>query len=802
MFFDDLRSAARSLSRAKVLTAVLLVSLGTGTGANAAVFSVVQALLFRAPEGVQASGRLVSIYTSQYDGSTYGPSSFDDYSAMPPAAGDLEGLAAYDDRANANVAIGDHTQMTRVAMVSGNFFSLLRMTPREGRLPGPTETAAVISSALWESAGSPADVLTRLVTVRGTSYPIVGITPSRFRGLQAGRSTDVWIPLDPAAAGGRGDRRFSLIGRLRPGGDIDTLQQHLATLAETLADQHPATNRGSSTDPEDPRRMTAVSYSPLQPDARAEATVLAWLITATVLLLLAGACVNAGTLLLSRGFARRRDLAVKMALGAPRKRLVRQLVAESLLIAVGSGAVGLLFAHWTLTFIPTLFAPEQAALLDTGLPAGLMIGTLVVAVIAGVLFGIIPALDATSAPAVIALRADSGGITEGGGLGRRLRSALVAAQIALSTVLLMSAVILKGSLDATLSADRDFPADRVVLVSAETPGRFTDQLRGLVFQNTAVQVLRKHEGVKAIGWSSVAPLNTGTLTNFRVRAGTALASDDVAMELHVVTPSYFETMDMEIVEGRGFTDGDGALSTPVAIVDETFARRYFGGVAAGHSLVEADDTSHRIVGVVRVRRFRTMQEAAKPMVFFPLRQRYQAQGHFVVVTHAPAATALDWVTRALRRIDDKIGIQRAVTLEAHLTDVLAIDRMTTTLVGACGVLALLMAMVGVYGVMSDAVQRRTREIGLRVALGAARRQVARLVFSEVAWLAIAGFAAGTALALAAERLLRTAIAAPTSLDIVRLSAAPLMLALVIAVASLVPLLRALRVSAATALRTE
>ena len=272
--------------------------------------------------------------------------------------------------------------------------------------------------------------------------------------------------------------------------------------------------------------------------------------------------------------------------------------------------------------------------------------------------------------------------------------------------------------------------------------------------------------------------------------------------MNVVSASYFDALGVRLVEGRLFEARDQALSAPVAIVDELLARRYFGSVAAGQHLLDAEGTRYEIVGVVRGRRFRTLQDAPRATVYYPVSQHYVPQGNLFVVSRGDAAPLVAALPEILTRIDTGVTITRVVTLDKHLSEALAIDRLTTTLVGICGVMALLMAVIGVYGIMNDAVQRRTREIGLRVALGAARSQVAKLVFIEAVYVSIAGLVAGTVIALIAAQVAGVFVSGLPGWGLKTLGAPPVLLALIIALAAVLPLRRALAVSASIALRAE
>ena len=793
----------RSVSRAKALTAVLLVSLGIGTGANAAVFSVVDALLFRAPAGITAAGGLVAIHTSQYDGSPFGPSSLPDFESVPQSVSAFTSLAAVDDTVRTNVRIGDWVHFTRVSAVSAQFFTTLGLEAEIGRVPSAAELrdnflVAFISHEVWHAAGRPAlDTLT--VMVRELRYRVVGVGPERFRGLYAARFSDVWIPLADRTPR-RGERRLSIIARLRNGGSIDEANAQLLMLSQSLAASYPDTNLGTQLDLAAPRRIAAIPYSPLDPEGRAQSAVIAAIVTGAVVLLLVSACLNAGTLLLSRGFARRRELAVKMALGAPRPRLIRQLLLESLLVALGGAALGLLFADWTMSAIPSLFSPEQAAMLDTSLRPSFILLTVLAGCVAGALFDIAPAFHATSGSAALALRADAGSVSgpQGGAL---LRSLLVGVQLAVSTVLLLATALLIGSLRFALNADATFLSNNVAIVSLEHPGRFTNQILGLGYHRSALASLQKLPEVQTVGWTSIAPLLQAPRDDFRIQAGAAL-TESVELDVTVISGEYFAAAGIELIEGRAFTTADGALSDPVAIVDERLARRYFGPIAVGHYLVASDGVRYKIVGVVRPKKYRALQDASRTTIYYPIFQHYQAQGHLLIQTKGDAAPHLAALERLLTRLDDRVAIQKVSTLERHLGDALSVERLTTTLVGLCGVLALAMAVLGAYGVMNDAVQRRTREIGLRVALGAAGHQVARVVLKDVLVVLLAGLGGGVVLSILLRRLIGLSVSQLPAFDVPTLTSAPALLTLIVALAAIFPLRRALRVSASVALRAE
>lgn len=804
--FEDVRYAARSVARAKGLTAVLVLSLALGTGANAAVCGIVYRLLFSAPPGVAGARTLVSIYTSEYSGAPYGRSSHPDYLSIASRRSVGE-VAAADDNTVANVRLGEMVVSARVASVTPNFFDVLRMEPHAGRFFDSSDTSsqfppAVVSTALAQTLAGGSQIVGKTVTAGAASFIVVGIAPPRFRGMQAARLADVWVPLGstPGMAD-RGDRRLSLI--VRRAVDMDAVERELKAITEALAEQYPETNRGALADPNAPRRLLAVPYSPLDPAARTQAALIATVIVGAVALLLVSACVNAGVLLLARAEARRREIAVKMALGASRRRLARQLLVESLLVSLTGGAVGLLFAVWIGMVVPSLFAPEQAQLLDTRVDPLLFLLTIGIGVIAGAAFGIAPAVQGTSAPAASALRADSGGISEEPS-GSFTRSLLITGQLALSTVLVVATGLMIRGLSHALAGDFGVQAENVAVLAIENPGgscRTYSALRGARFHDALADRLPKAPGIQSVGWAAVPPLGRGTVRRYSIYAG-AKTVDRVDLIVNVVTPQYFSTLGIPLVEGRFFDAGDRALTEPVVIVDELLARRNFGARAVGEHLVDPSGERLRIVGVVRSGRYRTLQESPQPTVYVPLAQEYLPCGFLFVRTASDPALQLPRIVAELRKIDGDVTITRSTTLELHLADALVVDRLATTVVGLCGMIALIMGTIGVYGAMSDAVRKRTREIGLRVALGAGRRDVVTLVAAEAISVTAAGVLVGIAGALGIERLGATLVHGLPALDAAMLLRAPAILVLVVAGAAALPLRRALAVNPSVALRAE
>jgi predicted permease len=795
----DARTAVRALSRAKGLTAVVLISLAIGTGANVSVINVAYGLLFGAPPGVTDPSRLLDIYTSRYDGATFGPSSFLDLQSIAAANAGLEAVAGLDDEATARVTQGANEAVARVGAVSPHFFQVLRIVPAQGRALDERDVnaepkRAMLGVELWRTIGGGELAAGQTIDLDGESFSIVGILPSGFRGLRAGRPIDVWVPMDPSiASSSRGYRRLSAIARLGANARLEDVHRALGSLGEKLAKQFPDTNRGSGRNPEEARRLTAMPYSRLDPANRKQTAVVAIIITTALVLLLASACVNAGSLLLSRALARRREVAVKMALGASRGLLIRQFVAETVILTASAGVLGTVFAIWTLQVVPSLFAPEQASLLDIRLDVRAIAATIGIAVAAGLIFGLVPAVQGTAESPAMALTADTGQTSEQQGRSR-VRAGLVIAQLALSVVLLVGATGLSSTLSAALEGDLGLTARNVAVFAVKTPGTTQNQIG-------SADALRDLNFVRSVAWASAPPLTRGAMRRFDIETGAGRGSvESVELNVNVVSPNYFRTVWLAVIEGRGFNANDHGLADPVVLVDEETTRRYFGGTPIGRFLRDAQGRRQEIVGVVRSGRYRTLQESVPPTIYYPTSQEYLARGYIVVRTDADPTPVLESLRRRLTLAG--MAIEQASTLEARLLETLALDRVVTRLVGACGVLALTMATLGVYGVINDAVRRRTREIGVRIALGAGPVQVAKLVLLEALLLAMVGIGAGMAAAAVVGRAAASLISDLPSFTAGAAIGAPSMLVVVVVAAAAVPLVRALRVSPSTALRAQ
>jgi putative ABC transport system permease protein len=774
-----LRSAVRHIASAPWLTAVIVVSMALGTGANAAVYSAVDALLFRAPPGVVGAARLVDLYTSQMNGGTFGNSSYPDYLSIAATAS-LAAAAAVEEGEVETVRVGDANVTARAAAVSSGFWPLLGMPP----VP---PTAAVISEDLWRSLGSDPSIVGGTAKIGAREYVIAAVAPRGFRGLHLDRVFDVWVPLDAPEGRGRGDRRLAVIGRVAATVPIAHLQHELDALAASLAAAHPATNKGTLRNPEEPRRITAAAYARLGPGLRRRATLFGSALLGSTTLLLLSACVNAGQLLLSRGMARRTELVIKIALGASRPRLVREAVLEGALLAMTGTVAGVLAAAWTASSIPALFAPEHASLLDTHVQRWVIAATLGTGLLAGLVFALTPALVSTRGLTPAALRSDTAGLGERYG-GARLRMLLVGVQLALSTIFLIASVLIVRFCDTTLAVDRSPALGPLVLASIETGSED--------YRTRALPRLQALPSVASVGWVAVPPLASPVRQQFRIHEGALTELVDV--DVNFASADYFRAMYIPAIEGRLFSPQDERPDADVVLVNEALALRYLAGRATGRSLVGANGRTVTIIGSVQTRSYRTFEGAQRPMVYFPI-SRSIARVFYAAVRFRPPAThperdvAATLAAAGTARLD-------VVDFQVFLARALAPDRLIGTLIGACGGISLSLALIGVYGVMIDAVHRRRREFGLRSALGAGPTHIVAALVGSNLTPAVAGIAAGVAGALLLSRLAASVVYGLPEIDAVLVGEVIILLLLVVLASVVGPARRAVQVSPLLALR--
>jgi putative ABC transport system permease protein len=804
---NDIRYAVRAMLRAPGWTAMAVVTLALGTGANTAVFGFVDALLFRPAPGVRAPGGVVAVFTSDFSSGPYGASSYPDFISIAGGIQAFERTAAEDDSLVAPVRIGDEMERVGISRVSGEYFSVLGLVPNPGRAIADADaatgaTVAVVSDEFWRRAlGAQASAIGSTVKVNDKAVTVIGVAPPRFRGLNLGRAIDLWLPLtpQPPSPEERGNRGVSVIARLKPGHSARDAQPELTALAAQLARDFPKTNLGTLDRPREPRPMVVTPAYRIGPAFRGQVMALSAVLMGGVGLVLVLACANVASLLLSRATARAREIAVRRALGAGSGRLLRQLLTETAVLAFAAGGVGLIVTAWTTDVLPSFFPAQQAALLESSPGWHVFVYAIAVAGLSSLLVGLLPAIRSIRPPLAAALRGHGGDISDRAG--SRLRSTLVSAQVAIACVLLVGAGLLVQSVARTLDADLGMSTRDAVLASVELPATWTPAA-GLAYYDEARARIAALPGVESAAWSRSLTLARTSRRRFDPEGYAGVPGEDRELNVNYASAGYFETLGIPLRDGRTFTSADVSGGLRVVVVNETLARKYFRGPAAGKRLTDSSGNLLQIVGVVGDTKYLTVADAPPPLVYYPLTQQYLTRMTLIVRTALPSERLGETVRRELRAVNADAAVFATTTLRTQVQTALGAERLTASLVSVCGLLALVLAVVGLYGAIAYLVARRTREIGVRIALGATPEHVLVLVVGQGLWIAGAGIVAGMVCAAVAARAVPLGLYGVTPLDPRTYAAVTTALLVTAALAAFVPARRAVRIDPARALAQD
>jgi predicted permease len=822
-FSDDLRHAAKSVARHPGFSAMVVAAIALGIGLNTAAFSLVDALLLRAP-AVDAPDRLVRVYSSVAgDFLSHTPMAFPDYEALRDRTRSFVAMAA---SAWYPLALerGAGSELVMAEVVTANHLPLLGVAPFLGRgfdpaedRPGSPSQVAILSHDGWlrHFAGA-ADAVGREVRLNGRPFTVVGVMPPGFRGLVPGFSPDLWLPIHAAVSiptgvtisfGGvtpglertadRAQRWVWVIGRLRPGSSVEQSASEVAALARQLAREHPATNER--------RAFIAVAAGDVRlapgidRDVWAGSLLVMGVFVAGLLL----ASVNVASLFLARAIGRRREIATRLALGARQRQLVRQLLLEGLLLALAGGGLGLLLAQALNATLGRIGLPLAAAVswpLELVLAPSLDLRVLcfasIAAVLSAVIFALLPAVEATR-PDLVAMLRDLGAAASGRS-SRGLREALVAVQVAVSVVLLAAAGVALRSLVDTAGVDPGFDPERAasVTLSPDLIGYRMDDAEDLF--SRVRQRVSELPGVRSVALASHLPLTAAiNFGSARPEADDRVRESPV--DLASVGPGYFGTMRIPLVAGRPFTEHDGPTAPRVVIVNETLARRFWPGSGAlGQRLSDGSE----VIGVVRDGKYRTLAEAPRPFLYRSLRQDRRGTQTLVVRTEGDPRPLLSAIRHAVGDLDPRVPVGNPRTLDGSLADALFLPRAAAALLGFFGALGLLLAAVGILGVIAYLASARTREIGLRLALGATRRAVLHWILRRGLAPVAAGLVVGIAMSVSAARGLSGFFTGIWPMDLPALLVAVSLLAVAAVAAGLVPAWLAASLEPAAALRHE
>ena len=809
---QDIRYGLRMIGKAPGFTLLATLALALGICANTTIFSFINGLILRPLTSVKDPDRLVAVFTADYSSGLYSGSSYPDYVDLRDQADVFENLAAFDQTV-LNASGESEAERLRGFVVTGNYFDVLGVRAQLGRTLQPPDdqpanaTPVVISDSLWQRrfSADPA-VVGKTLRLNDKLYTIVGVTEPSFRGVRLGAPPEFWLSTTASpelTRGGRADRGIQLVGRLKPGVTVAQAQTQLTTIAARLAQAYPETNLGILDRPNEPRPMTVVSESRVGPEAQVAIKRASLLLFAVVGLVLLIACANVANLLLARASVRRREIAVRLALGASRGRLIRQLLTESLLLALLGGVAGLLATQWTVRLVPQFFPANDLGGLDLSVDWRVLVFTLGVSLLTGLLFGLAPALQATRLNLLPALKAEA---SVYGQRRRRitLRDALVIAQLAMSLVLLVSAGLFVRSLRQALTFDPGFAADNLLAASMETRSARLSEQQGQEFFQQTLERAGSLPGVQSATLSMFVPLSGGGYRRMVTLEGyEPQPNEDTELNTNTIGPNYFNTMGIPIVAGRDFDKQDREGSPLVVIVNEELARRYYGGNAVGKRLqLGSNVPSREIVGVARTAKYRNLREPPLPFIYIPFSQEYQTGMVLLVRTKGDPEEVVGSLHNEMRALNKDVPLFSVQTMSERIGGQLAADRMVAVLLSVLGGGALLLAAIGIYGVMGYAVAQRTHEIGIRLALGAEQRDILRLIVGQGMVLIAIGAGIGLALALAATQVLKSLLFGVSATDPLTFASVIVVLVGVALLACYLPARRATKVDPLEALRYE
>jgi predicted permease len=817
-FWKDLRYAIRMLYTSPGFTAVAVLALALGIGANTAMFSVFNGMLWR-PLPVKDARSLVVVVSKSREVQFPLNLSYADMRDYAQLNNVFASLLAY---TNMPVNFGAQGRPERAwtEVVSGNYFSAMGLQPAAGRLFAPEEgwvpnkdPLVILSYAFWQKRfGGDRGVIGQEVLVNNHPFTIIGVAPEKYVGAYYWLRPDLYLPLsamgllDPSSADvltNRKDAYLRVLGYLQA---CVTPEQAMAAAEPTdrrLAQDFPDTHKGLSLLVV---RELAARPEPAIGGFMSTAALVFMMLVGLVLLI---ACANVANLILARANGRRKEFATRVALGASRWRMARQLLTETLLLAAVGGIFGLLLARWAAIGLTTIHIPTDIPLhlFDLRLDWRIFGFTFLAALLTGVFAGLVPALQASRTNLADTLKA--GGRSGGGSaVHHRFRNALVISQVAVSLLLLACAGFFVRSLQNSAHVDMGFRVDHTLMMSVDLGLQGYSEERGQQFYKQLTERIRPLSGVRDAAVASGIPMGyddslvnifpEGQAIDDKSKTETAFKDE--------VQPSYFRTAGTPVIQGREFTDADTATAPKVAIINETFAKKIWPGEnPIGKSFrTEKNGPAIQVVGVTRTGKYLFLYEPPQSYVYFPLAQRYSAGANLFVYTENDPKHMVSTVRDQISTLDPNLPVYAVTTMETHVQygKPLLPARLGAMLVGAFGVLGLVLASVGVYGVVSYSVSQRTQEIGVRTAMGAQRSHVLKLILKQGMGMALIGTGVGLILALVLFRALGALLYGVKSFDPLTLCSVSLLLLLVAFVASYIPAMRATHVDPVVALREQ
>jgi predicted permease len=807
---QDLRVGFRMLRRSPGFSILAILCLTLGIGANAAVFSWIEGILFRPYPAVAHQERLVAIGGISRDEPRGTPLSWPDFQDLQRSCTLCETVFV-SKITGITLSIGDRAERTTGSIVSANYFDAIGVPPMLGRgfLPGEDQgqsahPVTVISYQLWQGRfrGDP-QIIGKTQRLDGVMHTIVGVAPQGFYGTFVGWRMNFWVPvsMEDTFEGGaykledRGARWIESYARLKPGVNHAQAQQEFAAISSRLEADYPATNRGRGI------RLWPLWQTPFNNAATLLPTLE--IMVAVVVFVLLIACANVGNLLLVRSFARRHEMSVRLAIGAGRARLWKQLLTEGLLLSFFGATGGLLMAYWCRHLLVLLF-PTRAGV-QMHLPGELDWRVLAlsagVCLLTTVLLGVVPALQTDKIDLASSMKMESAGVV--GGRGRAwVRSGLVLVQVSLSFILLVGTGLLMQSLLTIRNTSPGFNARGVQYTGIDLASVGYTPSRAQTFQDELLERVRSLPGVESAAFSRMLPLSyvSSATAPIVVDGYTPPPEESPTVDYNEVGPDYFVTMGIPLVAGREFTRGDDENAAPVAVINETMAQRYWNGRSPLGDRLQLKGRWLTVVGIAKDSKYSSVREKPTPFFFIALRQNNLRGGVLNIRTTLSPQTMATELVREVHPLDANVAPSELITMQEQLERSTSPQMVAVTLVGVLGGLALLLAIIGLYAVMSYTVSQSSRELGLRMALGADASNLLRLVLSRGLALTGAGVLLGVATALLLTRLLGNLLFQVSPRDPVAFASAFIVMTIAAAAACFLPAWRATRADPARILR--
>jgi predicted permease len=806
----DIRYGLRNFLKRPGFTIIAVVTLALGIGANTAIFSLVNTVLLR-PLPVPHPDQLTEVYGTFHNGADYTIQSYLNYKDYRDRNEVFSGLLAY---RFAPMSISYEGRNERVwgYLVSGNYFDVLEVQPFLGRYfaadedktPG-SHPVAVITYGAWQKRfASDRGIVGKPVALNGRVFTVIGVAPEGFHGTEVAYAPELFVPMmmsrevEPGSdwLESRNSDNIFVVGRLKPGVTLAQAESALTAITLQLGKEYPRENEG--------RGVRLLTPGLFIPDIRNSVISFSSVLMGVVGLVLLLACVNLANLLLARATERRKELAIRLAVGASRSRIVRQLLTESVLLSLAGGLGGLLLAAWINNVVASIKLPTDIALVfDLHLDWRVLVFALAVSLATGVFFSLLPALQSSNPELVPSLKDEA---SLGGFRRSRLRNSLVVVQVALSLVLLVCAGLVVRSLQVAQKTRPGFNPENAVALSFDLGLQGYTEEKGKVFQRQLLERTQSVAGVRSVALTSVVPLTLDySYTSIYVEGQSITNSTELPVAVpNAISPNYFRTMEIPL-RGRDFTERDDKDESRVAIVNETLARRFFPGqepIGRRFNFTGPDKPYWQVIGVAADGKYNSLGEDPKAAFYRPLLRNYSTNATLVARTTGDSSAALVTLRNELQRMDPTLPLYNVQTLSDHMSVPLFPFRMAATVLGSFGVLAIVLAAIGIYGVMSYVVASRTREIGVRIALGAANRDVLLLIIRQGMTLALVGLAIGLVIAFGVAQLVAKLLFGVSPFDPITFAGVSLLLGVVAILACYVPARRAVKVDPLVALRYE